>query len=309
MINATLFAAALAASSTVSAPGPQGPLEGTFLSAGPNAPVVVIIPGSGPTDRDGNSPLGVTSATYRLLAEGLAAKGVSSVRIDKRGMFGSKAAIPDANKVTIAAYDADAHAWALKAQALAGTRCAWLVGHSEGALVALAAGQDGRNLCGVVAVSGMGRRFGTVLREQLAANPANAALLAPADKALAQLEAGRRVDPTTLPPPLAGLFNPAVQDYLIDLVRQDSARLATSLKLPLLIVHGDKDIQAGMADARALAAAQPRARLVVVPGVNHVLKAVKGDDRAANIATYADPSLPVAPAVVDAIAAFVKAKR
>ena len=45
----------------------------------------------GPTDRDGNNPLGITSASYRLLAEALAEQGVSSVRIDKRGMFGSKA--------------------------------------------------------------------------------------------------------------------------------------------------------------------------------------------------------------------------
>lgn len=307
MIATFLWAAV--AGATVSVPGPQGPLEGTFLDAGKAAPVVVIIPGSGPTDRDGNNPLGVASGTYRLLAEDLAAKGVSSIRIDKRGMFGSKAAIADANKVTIAGYAADAHAWAKKARSLAGTRCAWLAGHSEGALVALAAGQDRRGLCGVIAISGMGRRFGTVLREQLAANPANAPLLAPADKALAELEAGRKVDPETLPAPLAGLFSPAVQDYLIDLVRQDSAKLAASLKLPLLIVHGDKDIQAGMADAHALAAAQAKARLVVVPGVNHVLKTVKDDSRAANVATYADPSLPVAPAVVEAIASFVKARR
>ncbi|WP_205421056.1 alpha/beta hydrolase [Sphingomonas mesophila] len=303
-----MLTAAALASATVTVPGPSGPLEGTFVDAGKGAPVVVIIPGSGPTDRDGNNPLGVTSSTYRLLAEALAARGVSSIRIDKRGMFGSKAAIPDANKVTIAGYAADARAWAAKARSLTGAKCAWLVGHSEGVLVALAAGQQAKDLCGVVAVSGMGRKFGAVLREQLAANPANAPLLAPADSALKELEAGRKVDVATLPAPIAPLFAPQIQDYVIDLLRQDSAGLAASLKLPLLIVHGDKDIQASNADARALAAAQPKARLVIVPGVNHVLKAVKGDDRAANLAAYADPSLPVAPAVVDEIAGFVKTK-
>ena len=73
--------------------------------------MVLIIPGSGPTDRDGNNPLGVTAAPYRLLAEALAAKGVSSVRIDKRGMFGSKAAVADPNTVTIGDYAADTHDW------------------------------------------------------------------------------------------------------------------------------------------------------------------------------------------------------
>ncbi len=80
-----IMAMAAAASIPVTASGPQGPLAGTFVDAGVHAPVVLIIPGSGPTDRDGNNPLGVTAAPYRLLAEALAAKGVSSVRIDKRG--------------------------------------------------------------------------------------------------------------------------------------------------------------------------------------------------------------------------------
>lgn len=310
MTTTILLAAALAATSVpVSIPGPEGPLGGAFINAGRGRPVAVIIPGSGPTDRDGNSPAGIAAAQYRLLAQELAARGVSSIRIDKRGMFSSKAAIADANKVSIAAYAADAHAWAKRARALTGARCAWLVGHSEGALVALAAGQDRRDLCGVVAVSGTGRRLGVVLREQLAANPANAALLEPANKALGELEAGRKVDTKDLPAPLMPLFAPAVQPYLIDLLGQDSAALARSLKLPLAIVQGDKDLQTRVADARALAAAQPRAKLVVVPGVNHVLKTVSGEDRAANLAAYSDPKLPIAPSVVTAIADFVTARR
>ena len=299
-----MMMAAMAASA-MTVPGPNGPLEGTFLDAGKGAPVVVIVPGSGPTDRDGNNPMGVTAAPYRLLAEALAEKGVSSIRIDKRGMFGSKAAIPDANKVTIADYAADAHAWAKAARQKTGARCVWVAGHSEGALIALAAGQDRTDLCGVIAISGMGRRFGTVLREQLAANPANAPIMESATKALAELEAGRTVDTAGMHPALAPLFNASVQPYVINLLAQDPAALAKSLKLPLLIVHGEADLQTSVADAKALASAQPKAKLVLVPKVNHVLKVV-GDGRQANMSAYADPSLPVAPGVVDAIADFVK---
>ena len=313
-VSALLLAAALATAAPVAnssherpltAPGPLAPLSGTLLDAGKRAPVVVIIPGSGPTDRDGNNPLGVTAASYRLLAEALARRGITSVRIDKRGMFGSKAAVANANNVTIADYAADAHAWARAARTATGAKCVWLLGHSEGSLVALAAGQDRRDLCGVISVSGVGRRFGTVIREQLTSNPANAPILAPALAALSSLEQGQRVDAKTLPTPLQSLFNNAVQPYLINLMAQDPARLATALKLPLLIVQGERDLQVKVADARALAAAQPRARLVLVPGVNHVLKAVATDDPAANFATYADPSLPVSPAVVEAIVTFV----
>ncbi|MEO7564117.1 MAG: alpha/beta fold hydrolase [Sphingomicrobium sp.] len=305
----TLFSAAALAISQLTAPGPSGPLEGTLINAGKGTPVVIIISGSGPTDRDGNNPMGVTAQPYKLLAEALASSGVSSVRIDKRGMFGSKAAIPDPNAVTIAAYAADAHAWAKSARAATGAPCVWLVGHSEGGLVALKAGQDRSDLCGIVTVSAMGRRFGAVLREQLKSNPANAPILDPALSALDALEVGREVDPATLPVPLLALFNKPVQPYLIDLMSQDSAALAGTLELPLLVVQGDRDFQVQVADAEALARAQPRAKLVVAAGVNHVLKTVASDDRAANAATYGDPSLPVAPTVVDAIAGFVKATR
>lgn len=104
-----------AAAAEVTIAGPHGPLAGTLVDGPKGAPVVVVIPGSGPTDRDGNNPMGVTAAPYRLLAEALAAKGVATLRIDKRGLFGSKTAIADPNAVTIADYAADARAWATEA--------------------------------------------------------------------------------------------------------------------------------------------------------------------------------------------------
>ena len=310
MMMVSILAAALAAATPaverqLTAPGPLAPLSATLLDAGKHTPVIVIIPGSGPTDRDGNNPLGITASSYRLLAEGLAKRGISTIRIDKRGMFGSKAAIANGNDVTIAAYAADAHAWAKAARAATGAKCVWLLGHSEGSLVALAAAQDRIDLCGVVSVSGMGRKAGDVMRDQLKANPANASILAPALAALDNLDKGQKVDSKTLPAPLQGLFNNAVQPYLMNLMAQDPARLAGTLKLPLLIVQGDRDLQVKVADAKALAAAQPKAKLVILPGVNHVLKIVASDSPAANFATYGDPSLPIAPGVVDAIAGFV----
>lgn len=304
LVAATIAAAP--AERALTAPGPLAPLAGTLFDAGKGAPVVLVIPGSGPTDRDGNNPLGVKAAPYRLLAEGLAAKGISSVRIDKRGLFASKAAVADANQVTIADYAADAHAWAKSARAATGAPCVWLLGHSEGGLVALAAGQTAQGICGVIAVSAPGRKLGTVMREQLKANPANAPILAPALAALDSLEGGKPVDSATLPAPLQPLFNAAAQPFLIDLLSHDPAKLAASLAVPLLVVQGAEDLQVAVADAQRLAAAKPKARLVVLAGVNHVLKAVPAGDRAANFATYADPSLPIAPALVDAIAGFVK---
>jgi pimeloyl-ACP methyl ester carboxylesterase len=301
-----LIAAAAVAAVPITAPGPQGPLAGTFVDAGKNAPVVLIIPGSGPTDRDGNNRLGITAAPYRLLAEALAGKGVSSVRIDKRGMFGSKAAVADANRVTIGDYAADTHNWVVAIRKQTGASCVWVLGHSEGALVAMAAAQQPDGICGVILVSGAGRKLSDVIREQLRANPANAPLLDSAMAALDSLELGQHVDVSGMHPALQRLFAPQVQDFLIDVFHYDPAKLAASVKVPMLIVQGERDLQVSSVDARALAAAQPKAKLVLLPQMNHVLKDVESDDHAANLATYADPSLPVDPGLVAAIAAFVK---
>jgi hypothetical protein len=74
----------------------------------------------------------------------------------------------------------------------------------------------------------------------------------------------------------------------------------------MLIVRGGKDLQVAQADADALRATRADAKFVGPADMNHVLKDVKGDDRASNLATYADPSLSVDPSLVDAIAAFVR---
>jgi uncharacterized protein len=307
----TLSTAAFAAEPSpvqtyVQAPGPLGSLKGTMLApAAGNAPMMLIIPGSGPTDRDGNNPHGVKASTYRLLAEGLAARGIGSVRIDKRGMFGSNAAVADGNAVTIDDYVADVRAWIAVVRERTGVSCVWVLGHSEGGLVALAAAQKSTDICGVVLVAAAGRPLGEVMRSQFRSNPVNAPVLDWAMKAIDSLEAGKRVDVTGMHPALAPLFAPQVQGFLINAFSYDPAKLIAAVGKPVLIVQGGRDFQVGVVDAERLQQAAPKAELVILPDANHVLKAVASDDRRANIATYADPTLPLAPGVIDAIAGFV----
>jgi len=325
-----ILARLAAASSTpltgiaVEAPGPTGALRGTLLGPGDTAgtppgpgvtgasagrarphPVILIIPGSGPTDRDGNSPLGIKAASYRLLAEGLAAHGVTTVRIDKRGMFGSAGAAHDANAVTIADYAADVHAWTAVIRRLTSAPCIWLLGHSEGGLVALAAAQVPTDLCGLILVAAPGRPMGEVLRTQLAESPAAAPLLAPGSAAIDALESGKRVDVSALPNPLQRLFRPEVQGFLISAFALDPARLIGGFAKPVLIIQGRRDLQVRPEDAELLHAADPAATLAVLLDVNHVLKTVTTDNKKENLATYADPDLPIAPDVIDAIVSFL----
>ncbi len=288
------------------AAGPAGALRGIMLAPeNPKGPVILIIPGSGPTNRDGNSPLGVKASTYKLLAEGLAARGITTVRIDKRGMFGSAGAVADANAVTIEDYAGDVHAWVKAIRAKTGASCVWLLGHSEGGLVALASGRSAGDVCGLILIATAGQPFGEVLRAQLRANPANAPVLGQALAAIDALEAGHRVDVSAMHPALLPLFNPKVQGFLISTFALDPARLIAEWKKPVVIMQGERDIQVSLSDADRLKQAAPAAKLMLLPDTNHVLKTVASPNRAANMAAYADPSLPLAPAVIDGIAGFV----
>ena len=290
----------------LTAPGPIGALKGTLLSprTTPTA-VVLIVPGSGPTDRDGNNPLGIKASTYRILAQDLAIGGVATLRIDKRGMFASGAAVKDANAVTIGDYVDDVRAWIKVLKDETHAPCVWVLGHSEGGLVALASAGAVPGECGLVLVATPGRPMGEIIREQLKAKPANAPLLDQALPALDALEQGHRVDTTGMNPALMGLFHPSVQGFLINAFAYDPARLIASVTKPVLVIQGQRDLQVSEGDARLLKQADQRASLVLLPDVNHVLKQVTSDDRSANLATYAKPGLPLAPGVVDAIADFL----
>jgi pimeloyl-ACP methyl ester carboxylesterase len=294
----------------IEAAGPAGPLSGSVL--GPpnsNGPVVLIVPGSGPTDRDGNNPLGVRASSYRLIAEGLAARGIRSVRIDKRGMFGSARAIPDANAVTIEDYASDIRTWAATIRKRMGVPCVWVLGHSEGALVALVAAQQAADICGLLLVAAPGRRLGDVLRAQIRNNPANAPIRDQADAIIAQLEAGQQVAPGNIHPALQSLFRKEIQGFLSSAFALDPAKLIGAYAGPALILQGLRDIQVEQADAERLRHARPDAEIVLLPDANHVLKTVTSDDRTANIATYQDPDRPLADGVMEALAAFVQQPR
>lgn len=295
----------------IEAAGPQGALKGTLAGPiAPDRPVVLIIPGSGPTDRDGNRQFGLKAASYKLLAEALASRQIASVRIDKRGMFASAAATENPNAVTVEDYASDTLAWIAAIRQKTGASCVWLAGHSEGGAVALAAAaKQPDDICGLVLVSTTGRPLPEMLKEGIRASPANAPLLEEADKVIDRLAAGERVDASEMSEKVGLFFDARVQDHFINTFRFDPAKLIHGVSKPMLILQGERDIQVSVADAEALKQAKPDATLKLLPKVNHVLKEVETDDRAANMATYTDPNLPLAPGVAEAIAEFVSMKQ
>ena len=156
--------------SLIEVPGPHGLLKGVLLApSGSNAPIALLIPGSGPTDRDGDRPLGIRAASYRLLAAALAGCRIATVGIDKRGLFASGGAVPDADAVTMGDYVDDVRRWVAVVRDITGARRVWLSGHSEGGLVAWTAANAVEDACGVIAIATPGYPPGDVLRRQLRA--------------------------------------------------------------------------------------------------------------------------------------------
>jgi uncharacterized protein len=286
-----------------------GALSGTMLRPETSSAAVLIIPGSGPTDRDGNNRLGVKGAPYKQLAEALARRGVTTVRVDKRGMFGSARAAADPNAVTIGDYASDVHSWVKVIRQKTGAPCVWAAGHSEGGLVALVSGQKPGGLCGLILLAAPGRPAGEVLRDQLRLAVGNGPMLRQASSAIAALEAGRHPNMHAMHPALQELFAPPVHGLLISMFSYDPARLIADFHKPVLIVQGERDFQVSVADAQRLKQAAPAAKLVLLPNANHMFKMVKSADMAANKAAYTKPSIPLSPEVANEIAGFVLAPR
>ena len=304
LITTALLFALPALADEVTLHTPSGDLHGTYQGMG-TGPVVLMIAGSGPTNRNGNATaMGLNTDMYKLLADGLMTAGIRSLRTDKRGVGESRGALTAEKDLTIQTYADDVQAWAAQLRKTSGAPCVWLLGHSEGALLAEMVAQQDKAICGLVLVAGPGRPLGWILREQMHANPANPPqLLEQFEAILSQLEVGHA--DFEVPPPLAVLFRPSVQPYLISELTLDPAAMLAKTRLPVLILQGETDLQVSPADAKLLAAAKPDAKLMLVPGANHLLKSAPAD-RAGNITTYTNPTLPLAPSVVDAITQFIK---
>jgi pimeloyl-ACP methyl ester carboxylesterase len=264
-------------------------------------PVVVIIAGSGPTDRNGNSLMGIRPNSYAQLAWQLAQRGVASLRYDKRGMPGTKGTF-DLTKMTLDDFASDARAAAESLAHHARFSRVILLGHSEGSSLAFIAARAGPPVSGVISVSGLGRPLTVVIREQLA-RQFDSATIVRYDTAMAQYLRGEQ--PKDVPPQLAPLFVPINLSFMKSLSSFDPPAAIRAVRQPVLIVQGGRDLQVTLVDAERLHSAKPEAQLVVVPLANHVLKLATDTTLVGQMPTYQKPSVPIMPDVVNAIADWI----
>lgn len=307
----TLFAALLLATTALYAGEEEitlntttGDIHGKLMlpDGGMPCPVVIIIAGSGPTDMDGNSiGTGMTNNSLLYLARELAANGIASVRYDKRGIGKSAAAGTKEEDLRFEHYIDDAAAWADMFSADDRFSTIAIAGHSEGSLIGMVAAQKSNAVKAYISIAGCGRPAYEIIEEQLQRQPEQ--IQREAAEINKELCEGRMVE--DVPNYLAALYRKSVQPYLISWFRYSPAKEIARLKIPVLILQGDKDIQVGVKEAEKLFAARMFSSFYIIKGMNHVLKHCDSDNMLVQLETYQSPDLPIKEELIEHIARFL----
>ena len=287
-------------------PWTGGGLHGTLARPADlvRGPAVLIVAGSGPTDRDGNGPGPnpfLRTDSYRKLAEGLAADGILSLRYDKRGVGESRGLVTREDDVVFDTFISDAVTALQSLQKRSDVSSVVIAGHSEGGLIALAASAR-VPVAGLVLLTTPGRTYLTLLRAQLKGQlPPD--LDASANAILDSLAAGKRVE--DMPQQLATFFRPSVQPFLMSIGNFDPVAALAQSKAPALIVHAGRDLQVSAVDFDMLRAARSDVQTLELSEANHTLKKSPADLQG-NRAFYSNPAAPLDPALVPTLVAFVR---
>jgi len=278
----------------------NGSVKGTLLipKTDKKVPIALIVAGSGPTDRNGNNMM-MTNNHLKLLAEGLAEKGIASLRYDKRGV--GKSALQNFNEqdLRFEDYANDAIGWLKKLQSDTRFSKLILVGHSEGSLLGMLACQQMR-VDQFISLAGAGQNASALLKEQL--EKQSPSLLEEALPIFEKLEQGETVE--EVPMALFSIFRPSVQPYMISWIKYDPKVEIAKLQVPILLVHGTTDIQLELSEAKLLSEGNPKAQMEVIEGMNHILK-IADEAYLPNLQTYSNPDLPLAAGLTELLAAFI----
>ncbi len=301
--SASIFAQqtdSLYTSKEVSIKSPTGDIYGTLLTpqTSKKAPLAIIIAGSGNTDRNGNQPQ-MKNNSLKFLAEYLSSNGIATLRFDKRGIAKSAGTVKESD-LRFEDYINDAVNWVELFKADKSFSKIFIIGHSEGSLIGMIAAERTK-ADGYVSVAGIASPADQILIEQLkTAVPPQ--LFEECKNNIDTLKQGKLI--TKPNPMLASLFRPSVQPYMISWFKYNPVDEIAKLKCPILILQGTTDIQVGVENAKKLALANNKSKLVVIDGMNHILKMADAD-RQKNMMTYINPELPVAQELLDSVKSFI----
>ena len=276
-------------------------VEGTLLmpETSEKPPLVIIIAGSGPTDRNGNQNM-MKNNSLKFLAEALYENGIASFRYDKRIIKIMKMGAIDEKKIKFDDFIDDAITVTdhfIKDDSFASI---YIIGHSQGSLVGVIAAQNRAD--GFISIAGAGQEIDDVIVDQLAKQAPG--LVDNARQSFDDL----RVNGTAqnYSPGLASIFRSDIQPFIYSWMQYNPQEELSKLNIPVLIINGDKDLQVQVSEAEALHKAKPGATYKIIPSMNHVLKKIEGNDLE-NGKSYNQYNLPISEELITVITQFIEA--
>ena len=289
---------------------PWGLLSATLSSPEQGSDVVaLIVAGSGPTDRNGNSGYGLNSWCYKMLSEELVEEGIAVMRYDKRGVGQSRLNDPTSvGDVLFEDFVDDASACVAYLRSRGFERVV-VIGHSEGGEIAQhLALRDDVAIDGVVLLCSPGYSMDSILLTQLSAQlvPQHIGLMVMATNIINAIKRGESVAEERVPKELISLFHPSVQKFLHSSMAFDPQRLMAEITLPALIVSGGRDVQVSVDNGQRLMEVAQRGRYANFENMCHVLKDAPSADRIEQLmGVYTNSQQPLSQGLSKTIADFI----
>jgi pimeloyl-ACP methyl ester carboxylesterase len=270
-----------------------------YTTATKNDNLVIIVPGSGPTNRNGNSFAGLKGNSYKMLATALSSHNLDVFTYDKRIITQLKLNQPIKEEEGRFEDGVDDLALIVTYFTSQYPKIT-LVGHSEGALLANLLANKSATVTKYVSLQGPGTTADQIIYEQITQQlPALGAKVTEINTALKNGQTVKEI-----PPMLQALYRPSVQPYLISWMKYDPSVEIAKIKQPTLIIDGDKDLQVSLKQGDLLSQANPKAKRITLKNMNHVLKQIDKDDD--NMKSYGDPTFPLHPELALVIATFIQ---
>tara|TARA_R110002167_G_scaffold76032_4_gene211961 strand:+ start:8751 stop:9683 length:933 start_codon:yes stop_codon:yes gene_type:complete len=269
----------------------------TYPKSVDNVPLAIFVHGSGNIDRNGNQVgLGVQANYIKTLGDSLNAHGIAFYRFDKRTATPSN--LDKLQNVTIEDFAEDVKVAIAHFAHDNRFSSISLIGHSQGALVAMLAitNDVGR----YISIAGAGETIDKTVIGQI--NKQSADLAAIAQNHFNELEQTDTIVNVNLM--LLQLFAPQNQKFFKHWMMIDPTVEIKKLKVPILILNGDSDLQVQVTDAELLKEARPDANLYIIPRMNHVLKEVHSITE--NKKSYTEENIPLSSLLVAHLTDFIK---
>lgn len=265
----------------------------------PTLKIAIIIPGSGPTDRNGNQQM-MRNNSLKLLAEGLAQEGIASFRYDKRILTLLKQNALEEETLRFDMFIEDAVTVVDYFKQEGRFKEIYIIGHSQGSLVGMVVAQQSE-VSGFISLSGPGQSIDKTIVNQISLQMPD--LKDAAQQSLEVLKRDGEVKDFS--PALISILRPSVQPFMASWMQYDPREEIGKLTIPTLIVNGTKDVQVSEEEAQQLKLGKSDATLVSIEKMNHVLRIIEGDDLE-NTKSYNQHQVPISKELITTLAGFIK---